>query len=176
MRTIALAMVLAIGGALPSARAQEAAAPPATPQEVSGPEISMLIRGTMIALYHANLTGNYTVLRDLGSIDFQANNSAARLTDLFREFREKKLNLAAAAIIDAKLDQKPLLSKNGVLRLVGYFPTKPQEIVFDLTFVHERGDWRILLLNIGTRMAVAAIDAPKEAPTGPPLPPAKPSN
>jgi hypothetical protein len=162
----------------PGAFAQEAATPPApaTPQEVSGPEISMLIRGTMIALHHANLTGNYTVLKDLGAIEFQARNSAARLTDLFREFRERKLNLAAAAIFDAKLDDKPLLSKNGVLRLVGHFPTKPQEIIFDLTFVYELGQWRILSLNVGTRAAAASGDPPKKGDGAPPLPPVKPTN
>jgi hypothetical protein len=164
----------------PAAVAQEAVAPPpSTPQEVSGAEISMLIRGTMIALHQANVTGNYTVLKDLGAIEFQARNSAARLADLFREFRERKLNLAAAAIFDAKLDDKPLLSKNGVLRLVGYFPTKPQEIIFDLTFVYELSEWRILSLNVGTGPAVASADTPKEGeatpPETPPLPPVKPA-
>jgi hypothetical protein len=36
----------------------------------------ILIRQTLLALDQANKTGNYTVLRDLGSPDFQANTAA----------------------------------------------------------------------------------------------------
>jgi len=147
---------------------------------VSGPEISMLIRGTLAALHHANATGNYTVLRDLGTIDFQVSNSAARLADLFREFREKQFNLAAVIVIDARLDKDPQLTTDGTLRLIGHFPTKPQEILFDITFLYERGAWRISTLNVGARPAAAEGGTPKEgdgsSPETPPLPPAKPSN
>jgi hypothetical protein len=173
--------VLSVAASSLAARAQEApqpSAPPPPPQEVSGPEISMLIRGTLAALHHANATGNYTVLRELGTIDFQVSNSAARLTDLFREFRDKRFNLAPVVIFDAKLDKDPQLTTDGTLRLIGHFPTKPQEILFDLTFLYERGEWRISTLNVGARPAGDG-DTPKEgegAPQTPPLPPAKPTN
>jgi hypothetical protein len=150
----ALAIVATSVGAAVAQDAQDFSEPP---QEVSGPEISILIRCTMVALHQANVTGNYTVLRELGSIGFQASNSPAQLTELFREYRERRVNLAAAVIFDAKLDEGPRLSTDGMLRLVGHFPTKPQEIVFDLTFRFERGDWRISSLNIETRVA-AALD------------------
>ncbi len=140
----------------------------------------MLIRGTLAALHHANATGNYTVLRDLGTIDFQVSNSSARLADLFREFREKQFNLAAVIVVDAKLDKEPQLTTDGTLRLIGHFPTKPQEILFDITFLYERGAWRISTLNVGARPAAAEGETPKEGdgapPEMPPLPPAKPSN
>jgi hypothetical protein len=139
----------------------------------------MLIRGTLAALHHANATGNYTVLRDLGTIDFQVSNNAARLADLFREFREKQFNLAAVIVVDARLDKDPQLTTDGTLRLIGHFPTKPQEILFDITFLYERGAWRISTLNVGARPAGAGGDTPKEGegapPETPPLPPMKPA-
>jgi hypothetical protein len=126
---------------------------PSPPQEVTGPEISMLIRSTVVALHHANATGNYTVLRDLGSRELQDSNTAAKLTDLFREFRERNLSLAPAVLFDPLLDEDPFLTTEGVLRLVGHFPTEPQEIVFDLTFRYELGAWRVSVLSVGTRPA-----------------------
>jgi hypothetical protein len=42
-----------------------------------------MIKTTLVALNHANLTGNYTVLRDLGSPRFRAGNDAARLAAIF---------------------------------------------------------------------------------------------
>ena len=39
----------------------------------------------LIAVNHGNLTGNYTVLRDLGSDRFRQQNDAARLAAVFAE-------------------------------------------------------------------------------------------
>jgi hypothetical protein len=56
-------------------------------------------------------------------------------------------------LFDPLLDEDPFLTTEGLLRLVGHFPTEPQEIVFDLTFRYELGAWRISVLSVGTRMA-----------------------
>jgi hypothetical protein len=131
---------------------------PATPQDVSGPEMSMLIRGTMVALHQANVTGNYTVLRDLGANSLRQSNSAADLAVLFSEFRQQRFNLGPIVLYDAVLDQKPKLTIDGFLQLIGHFPTKPQEVLFDMTFHFEGGGWRIAVLKVGSRMAVASAD------------------
>ncbi len=63
------------------------------------------------------------------------------------------MRLAPTVLVDAILDQKPALSTNGVLHLIGHFPTTPQEVVFDMTFAYEAGTWRIAVLSVGTRLA-----------------------
>ncbi len=146
----------------------EQAALPPPPQDVSGPEMSMLIRGTVIALHQANVTGNYTVLRDLGSSILRASNSAADLAAQFTEFRQRGFNLAPTVLYDAVLDQKPKLTTDGVLQLIGHFPTKPQEVIFDFTYRYELGAWRIAVMRVGSRMAVASADT-----AAPPAPDAK---
>jgi len=152
----------------PKPPAAQNAGPPAPPQDVSGPEMSMLVRTTMIALHQANLTGNYTVLRDLGAGVLRASNSAADLAVRFAEFRKRAFNLAPTVLFDAVLDEKPKLTTDGQLQLVGHFPTKPQEVIFDLTFRYEVGAWRIALLQVGSRMAVASADAAKPKPVAKP--------
>jgi hypothetical protein len=154
-----------------AAIAQDAASVPLSepPKEVSGPEISMLIRTTMIAVHQANVTGNYTVLRDLGASILKASNTAADLAALFAEFRKSNMNLAPTVLFDAELDEKPALSTNGVLRLVGHFPTKPQEVIFDMTFSYELGAWHIAVINIGTRLAVADATPPPNGQATAPL-------
>ncbi|HEY5080388.1 MAG TPA: hypothetical protein VII91_00385 [Bauldia sp.] len=142
---------------------------PAPPQQVDGPTISSLIRATIVALHQANVTGNYTVLRDLGSTIMQASNNAADLARHFASFRENHVSLSAAILLDATLDQKPMLSTDGQLRLVGHFVTTPREIVFDMTFLYQNGAWRITLLNVGTRQGGTDSGA---SPTAPPAKPA----
>lgn len=167
----AWAIVALVSVAASAALAKDAAPPPAAPpQDVSGAEMSMLIRTTMVALHQANLTGNYTVLRDLGAGVLRASNSAADLAVRFAEFRQRGFNLAPTVLFDAVLDEKPKLTTDGQLQLVGHFPTKPQEVIFDLTFRYEVGAWRIALLQVGSRMAVASADAAKPAEAGVPKP------
>jgi hypothetical protein len=153
----------------------EQAALPPTPQDVSGPEMSMLIRNTVIALHQANITGNYTVLRDLGSSVLRASNSAADLAAQFTEFRQRGFNLAPTVLFDAVLDQKPKLTTDGVLQLVGHFPTKPQEVIFDFTYRYEMGAWRIAVMRVGSRMAVASAETKAPAAAKPKAPAAKPA-
>ncbi len=171
---VILPALLAVAGADLASAAQPAPPPPPeSPQKVDGATISTLIRGTIIALHDANVTGNYTVLRDLGANELQVANTAADLAARFADFRQKRINLAPAVIFDPVLDQKPQLSTNGTLRLVGHFPTSPQQVIFDLTFRFEAGAWRIAQISVGIRPAPApaaanpappAADAPKASP------------
>jgi hypothetical protein len=171
MRAVLISVVLGLAASVAVAQT----APP--PGAVEGPEISMLIRTTMIALDQANATGNYTVLRDLGAAILRTSNSDADLAELFVQFRKNRMSLAATVLVDAILDQKPELSTNGVLHLVGHFPTTPQEVIFDMTFAWESGAWRIALLRVGTRLApgTEALAAKPNAPADPvPTPRLKP--
>lgn len=135
----------------------------------------MLIRTTVVAVHQANTTGNYTVLRDLGAAELRNGNDPSRLADLFRSFRDDKLNLAPAVLHDPLLDEDPKLTTDGFLRLVGHFPTAPQEIVFDLTFRYETGAWRPSVISIGTRMAgEVSVAAEQAAPGSVPTPRLRP--
>ena len=45
--------------------------------------VATLIRSSLLALHHANVTGNYTVLRDLSAPSFRSRNTAADLSGSF---------------------------------------------------------------------------------------------
>jgi hypothetical protein len=102
----------------------------------------------------------------LGASVLQAANTPADLARQFAEFRDKRFNLAPTVLFDPVLDEKPALSTAGQLRLTGHFPTQPQEVIFDLTFLFEGGTWRLALLKVGSRPAEKP--AANAAPAGPP--------
>ena len=70
--------------AAPGNQAPAAATSPAPKQlVVPAPEVLlMMIRSTLIALHHGNITGNYSVLRELSAPGFQTANSAASLSQI----------------------------------------------------------------------------------------------
>jgi hypothetical protein len=146
------------------------AAPPgvAMPDEF---KLNLLIRSSIIALSQANKTGNYTVLQDLGAPSFRASNDSARLAQIFGHLRSRNLDLSPVLFFTPKLVQQPMINPNGILRLVGFFPTEPERVNFDLYFQLLNGDWRIF--GIGVSVTPNDQTAALPAQPAPPAPAAQ---
>lgn len=136
-------------------------APPAPRYAVPPAEdLLALIRTTIIALNHANQTGNYTVLRDLAAPDFRDANDAARLSAIFQVLREQNLDLTPLLNISPELTANPVIDAQGLLRLAGDFPTTPLKVNFDLMFQAVQGRWRPYTLTVYLERAEAQLQAP----------------
>lgn len=157
----ASALAIVFGGWQMEAVAQDQAPakfrslPKPNASKVTGPEISMLIRTTLVALHQANQTGNYTVLRDLGANSFRTINNPVRLGNIYSKIREAGLDLSPAVLLDPFMTKAPLIDANQVLIIEGYFPTEPLNIIFKMGFRFEFENWRLLSLSVGAREAVA---------------------
>ena len=129
--------------------------------------LDMLIRSTLIALNQANDTGNYTVFRDLGSSAFQGANSAADLAGLFGNLRRQRIDLMPIIFVAPKPTQPPQIDNRGLLRLVGFFPTQPLQVKFDLAYQLAGTDWKLYAISVSPVPAEPAV-----AQTEPPATPA----
>lgn len=141
------------------ARAVQPVAPPAASQQ----QVLYLVRATLLSLDDANRTGNYSVLRELGSPGFQQAHSAADLAGIFAELRHKRIPLTAAAIAEPNLTATPVIEAEQILRLTGYLPTAPLRLSFDLRFEPAAGDWRLAALSVGAQVPQEASQAQKPA-------------
>jgi hypothetical protein len=133
------------------------------PQVPSPPKLSLLIRTTLIALNQANQTGNYTVLRDLAAPDFQRTNNPARLGEIFSTLRKRDLDLSPILLFQPKLREQPSITENGLLRLVGFFETEPEQVSFEMLFQPLGGDWRLFGLAVDVAPPAQA-QAPEDEP------------
>jgi hypothetical protein len=156
------------------------------PAQIDRNGVLMLVRSTLLALDHANKTGNYTVLRDLGAPGFQSN-TAARLAEIFVAQRKDNVDLSGVAVIDPQLSLLPQIEPNGMMRMAGFFPSVPTQVNFELAFAPVNGQWRLfgLSVNLGSSAPVPppppAPPAAAAKPTPPPAAksaaaPAKPSS
>lgn len=126
-----------------SAAAQAPTAIPDSPGQV------MLIKNTVTAVNHGNITGNYTVLRDLACESFRQRNTAGDLAQLFVSLRQKKLDLSPILVTEPQLTEHPQQDQHGRLQLVGFFPTRPQAVQFVLVFRPVDGGWMIDDISLG---------------------------
>lgn len=148
-----IAALAPLAASLQCALAEKApAASPKEPLTVVAPadtalpdayKLNMLIRTTLIALSQANQTGNYSVLRDLGTPQFQAMNSDARLGEIFAGLRQRTLDFSPIIFFDPKLIRPAAIQPDGMLRLTGYIDTRPERVLFDMGFELVQKQWRL---------------------------------
>jgi hypothetical protein len=119
----------------------------------------MMVRNAVTAVNHGNLTGNYTVLRDLGAPAFRERNSAAQLSIIFQKIREQKTDLSPVLVLEPQFSEAPGVNAAGQLQLVGSFPSQPLRVYFRLAFQRVQGGWAIDTVAIGA----AAPSAPQNA-------------
>ena len=138
----ALALALPAEAALGQPRAAgPAPAPVAAPVPDQRSALGM-VWSMMAAVDHANRTGNYSVLRDLGTPAFQANNNPATLGAIFANLRQQGVDLSETLVVTPNWEFEPHMVSPTVLRLRGSFPLRPSAILFDLLLSWDRG-WRL---------------------------------
>lgn len=167
----AAAASMAERGKPPQLTEAQAAAPKRSPQaqapkpaQIDRNGVLILIRTTLLALDQANKTGNYTVLRDLGSPEFQVN-TAARLAEIFVNQRKDNLDLSGVAVLDPQLTMLPQIEANGMMHMAGFFPSVPTQVNFELLYAPVNRQWR--LFGVSVSLGQAAPVAPP-APEPPP--------
>jgi hypothetical protein len=94
----------------------------------------ILVKNALLAVNQGNLTGNYTVLRDLASPGFREKNSAADLAAIFQNIRQQKVDMSPIVALDPVLSQ-PRVTADGQIALEGYFEAQQMRINFQLFFI-----------------------------------------
>ena len=148
-----------------SGHAQAPAAAP-KPAQIDRNGVLMLVRSTLLALDHANKTGNYTVLRDIGAPGFQSN-TAARLGEIFSKLRNDNLDLSGVAVLDPQLSLLPQIEANGLMHMTGFFPSVPSQVNFDLLFAPVNGQWRLFGISVSIGQSGPVAPAAPEPPPPP---------
>lgn len=149
--------VLAAGSTALAQQPQQARPAPAPAQAPSaGPvpdqlTVLKLLWGTMAAVDQANRTGNYSVLRDLGSSSFQSGSNPTTLAAAFTPLRDQGIDLGDTLLAMPNWTQAPGV-QGGQLRMSGSFPMRTAPIVFDMAFIWERG-WRLHGLAVRSQPA-----------------------
>lgn len=135
-------LCVVVAGFVPAARAQETPVPPDRSQT------AQLVWTTLVAVDHANRTGNFTVLRDLAAPEFRRVNDPARLAAIFATIREQDLGLDRVVLATPVYAEPPGLTKTGLFRIRGSFPARPTGVAFDLHFQHAEGAWKLFGVSI----------------------------
>ncbi|MGB3753575.1 MAG: hypothetical protein WA954_06725 [Parerythrobacter sp.] len=122
--------------------------PPSIRPTPSQLELSKMIWSIMAAVDHANLSGNYSVLRDISAQGFQIQNNAARLTEIFATIRNSRTDLSNTLLVPPTYTQAPQMVREDIFRVQGLFQTRPSSLAFDLYFQWEQGRWKLVGIDL----------------------------
>ena len=111
-------------------------------------EQEILVKTTLMTFNDANLTGNYNILYDKAAKQFRAQIPLQKVTDSFKEFRDKKINLESIVGDELDSSKKASIDGDGVLNLKGRFKNDEKKIRYDLNFVYQDGTWKLLGLVV----------------------------
>ncbi|MFW6027618.1 MAG: hypothetical protein ACOC91_02300, partial [bacterium] len=142
LHIVLLGAFLAVTGV---AQAQEKADGKSLPVDTR--HLVVAAKTAVIAVNQANLTNNYSVLRELAAPGFRDKNSAKDLEKIFAKLRESNLDFSPILVYNPKFADTAIMP-NGLLRLRGYFPTQPLQVHFDLLFQPVGGEWRLYALRV----------------------------
>ena len=157
-----LFVCVALALALPAAAHGQGQGQARPAQQVARPDpltVAKLVWSTLAAVDHGNVTGNYSVLRDLGAPSFQANHNAASLAGVFQGIRGQRVDLSNVLLVSPNYEIPPTFIEGGLLRVRGIFPLRPTAIGFDLLFQQAGGRWALF----GVSVAPIAQSSPAPA-------------
>jgi len=119
-------------------------------------EAVRLIRSTLGAINDANATANYSVLRGLGSPEFQSAYSVAALSQQLGAMRAKHLDLGVTARLDPVITNAAFNVAGDIVQLAGYFPTQPARLTFRLSYKYVDSRWTLHGFDLGLDKAPEA--------------------
>ena len=137
------ALLVALASAA-QAQTGSAEPPPVAAMPVPGDlELAKLIWSTIVAIDHANQSGNYSVLRDISSPAFQIANDPSRLAQIFASLRENRVDLSNSLLLAPVYNGPAQVGAGNILRVRGSFGLRPTAVAFDFEFQWYNGKWRL---------------------------------
>jgi opacity protein-like surface antigen len=137
----AMFVAVLVGAMLGAAPAHAQSVPDKVGQEI-------LIKATLLTFNDANVTGNYTVLHAKLSKPFRDQFSPEKLKAVFKEFADKHIDFDLIAAKPPVSSEEAVVNDQGVLKLYGYFDTKPSRLNYQLEFIRSDGDWKAIKINV----------------------------
>jgi len=146
-------------------------ATPVAAQVPAAKPLEALVKGSLMSLNDANLTGDYRVFHARLSAPFRAQFTPDRLKAAFKEFNDKNVDIDIVCALTPIYDQPPFVDPAGKLVIRGHFPTEPTRVVFQMDFVNSEEEWK--LLRIDVTVGPSADYPPHKTPNEAPAPAAK---
>lgn len=116
----------------------------------SSVEITQLIAATMADFTRAAKKKDFHAFHADLSTRLQLQAPVAKFNQAFEGFAQQK-ELDQLSQLDPDTDRESCLDADGLLKLHGRYPTRPQETTFRLSYVYEQDAWKLLSIHVSMK-------------------------
>ena len=80
---------------------------------------------------------------------WQKQTSPEKLEEAFKQFLDKNIDLPSVVKeMDPVFNHPAAVNGDDVLVIKGYYPTKPSRVIFQLKYLEEEGDWKLVGIDV----------------------------
>ena len=114
-------------------------------------EAEKLVRDSLIAFNAAVQTKSFVDFHKGIAVMWQQRVTPEKLAELFAPFINAEVSIAGITRTEATFDKPPAINANGILELKGFYPTKQAKVLFDLAYLYEGTEWKLVKINVNVR-------------------------
>jgi hypothetical protein len=100
-------------------------------------DFNAAVKGRDFAAFHAKL-----------AYAMRKKYTAEQIQGAFHNFIVQGVDIAGIQGLKPQFDPEPKLNDTGTLTVKGSYPTRPSVVQFDLHYVREGGEWRLISINV----------------------------
>jgi hypothetical protein len=79
---------------------------------------------------------------------WQEQTSPDKLKALFKDFIDKEVDISPIKKVEPVFNKPAEIDSDGVLLVSGYYPTTPKRVVFQLKYLTEKSEWKLVGIKI----------------------------
>ena len=114
-------------------------------------EAEALVRDSLIAFNAAIQTKSFVDFHKGVAVMWQKQVTPERLAQLFDPFIKAEANISGITQLEPTFEKPPAINDNGILELKGSYPTRPSRVMFDLGYLFEGSEWKLVKINVNVR-------------------------
>ena len=119
-------------------------------------EAKALVQESLLAFNAAVQTKSFADFHKQVAAMWQKQITPARLEELFGTFIKNEVDISAVATLEPTFQKAPAVNEDGILELKGFYPTPEAKIIFDLGYLFEAPEWKLIKINVN-------VQAPEES-------------
>ena len=135
----------------------------AGPKLLPDKELKALVFDSLFAFNKAVQEKNFAQFHEERlSPQFRKQFPLEKFTAAFQVFIDKGYDISNIAKSEPVFDIPPAIDSDGLLVLKGHYPTRPNKVTFELTYIYESSAWKLLGINV---QAVPFVENTGKVPT-----------
>jgi hypothetical protein len=115
-------------------------------------DIKSMTESSLLSFGRAVKKKDFSAFYDSTATVWQKQTTPEKLEEAFKDFYGKNIDLPAAIKeMDPVFNHKAEINSDDVLVIKGYYPTTPNRIIFELKYLEEEGEWKLVGINVNLK-------------------------